>query len=116
LQSGDYLEVFYGGAPDDGPVIAISARLLPPADLAIFNGILKEITLEEGQSREGSMLLTAIDRHSEHYFRFSSEFTQFYLDFDSLQPDDRLNIFYNGVSTRTAIPQSSALEIRPYAE
>jgi hypothetical protein len=115
LQVGDYLEVFYGQAPE-GEATAISARLLPAAELVIFNGVLEEITVEEGESRVGYMRLSAMRDDGAHVFHFSPAFTQFYLDFDSLQPGDKLNIFHSGVSTRSIPPQSSALEVRYYAE
>ena len=116
LQVGDYLEVFYGLALSGEGAVAIAARLLPGADLVIFNGAIEEVVVQEAQLRVGYIRLSAIDGGSEHVFHFSPEFTQFYLDFDVLQPGDKLNIFYNGVSTRSIPPQSSALEVRYYAE
>ena len=112
LREGDYLEVFYGSIVRGGTSRAITARLLPPADVVIFNGILEEIIVQDGQT--GHMLVNSMNGGGQHLFHFSPEFTQFYLNFDGLQPGDELNIFHSGVSTRSIPPQSSALEVRFY--
>ena len=115
IQVGDYLEIFYGGAlalSEPPFVTAIQAYKLLAASLVLYNGELVEIM------EDGSLVLNHIGSmpgDEQHVFHIDDA-TQVYMNLDDLVPGAKLNIFYNGIATRSLPPQSTAQEVRPFAE
>lgn len=116
LAEGDYLEIAYGGWVGDGleQVTAVTAARLAPADLSVYNGTLQEIRPPK-DGEDGTMLLTALEGTGDILFHLGGE-TQLYLDVDSLQAGDQINVYFSGATTRSIPPQATALEVRRYAE
>lgn len=115
---GDYLEVYYSatvGQPTTDTMAAIQVSLLPATDTCLYNGVVAEITAESDKEGYGDMMLTALTDSNEIVFHYTPE-TRFYLDFSALKAGDKVNIFFNGVTTRSIPPQATALEVCPYAE
>lgn len=113
---GDHLELYYSSSastPDGQTVIAV-VRLMD-AEAIYFNGIVKEILPNEENPSAGLLILTDLDGNSEIHYHYD-ENTQFYLDFDALQPGDKLNLFTTGIIAESMPPQGFFLEARPYQE
>lgn len=118
LAQGAYLEIYYGaGSEKSQPVPAIGANFYPAADMVNFNGALKAIMENPDKPGEGRLAMVEAGTGQEVHFNYDKNGgTQFYLDFDALQPGDELNIFHRGAYTRSLPPQGFALEVRPYAQ
>lgn len=108
VKVGDYLEVYYGAGKNEslGTKAIISAGKLVNADFSVFNGTVEKI-------EKGSVLLKALDGNNEILFRYSSD-THLYLDIAKVKKGDRLNVYFNGITTRSIPAQANALEIRSY--
>lgn len=115
LGNGAFLEVYYGGEPDEtGAVDAIAVNDLISEDLVIYNGTLAEITPDPEKEGSGSLLLDPLTENGMQYVFHYDESTQFYLDFASLKAGDKLHVLHSPASTRSLPPQSAAWEISPY--
>ncbi len=123
LTEGRYLEVFYGAssetdaAADQGEVLdALGANLYFETAMVNFNGTFQEWTPSDGSTGSiGSLTMTDLSTGETVIFHCSDS-TQMRLNVEELQPGDKLNIFHQGVYTRSLPPQGSALEVAKYAE
>ncbi|WP_207654187.1 hypothetical protein [Anaerotruncus massiliensis (ex Togo et al. 2019)] len=117
LGNGAFLEVYYGGEPDEtGAVDAIAVNDLISEDLVVYNGTLVEITTDPEKEEGCSLLLDPLTEDGMQYVFHVDESTQFYLDFASLKAGDKLHVIHSPASTRSLPPQSAAWEISPYTE
>lgn len=123
-EKGQYLEVYYGGGPnvqlDQNQIYdVITAVKYLSEDMVVYNGIVKEIALPDAENKNGWISFVNIDGKDpdsiERVFNIGDE-TQIYLNLKEVKAGDKLNIFTNGISTRSIPPQSPALEIRKYYE
>lgn len=111
ISAGDYIEVFYGGSPHGQEnVQAITVKKLPSASLSNYNGEVLSIDFEKK-----TILCQNLKAEGTTLFRYTDN-TQKYLDLNSLKEGDKLNIYYNGMLTKSMPPQGNALEIRKYAD
>lgn len=116
---GVYLEVFYGIAPGQpldasAQQKAIGINDYMTADMVNFNGVVMEVSSFDDKPGEGQILTHELgDENNVVAFNYSGE-TQFYLDFDSIAPGDKLNFFHSPAMTRSLPPQTFALEVRKY--
>lgn len=106
IKAGDYIEVFYGGELDN-TIAAIVLNVLPNAEDSVYTGTVKEIETKDGA---GSILLSSQDR-GEILFRYDGN-TGVYLNADSVEQGDTINVFFSGVTTKSNPPQAFALELR----
>ena len=117
LGNGAFLEVYYGGEPDEtGAVDAIAVNDLISEDLVVYNGTLVEITTDPEKEEGCSLLLDPLTEDGMQYVFHVDESTQFYLDFASLKAGDKLHVIHSPASTRSLPPQSATWEISPYTE
>lgn len=113
IKDGDYMEVFYGAEAGNRKLEtkqAITMEKLPEAESSLFNGTVEEL---EKEGNGGSILLKQLDSEIRVLFRYSDS-TQLYLNINNVKKGDKLNIFYNGIQTRSIPAQSNASEIRTY--
>lgn len=123
LTAGLYLEVYYGASPeqdaaaDQGQVLdALGANLYFETAMVNFNGTFQEWTPSDGSDGSiGSLTMTDLTSGETVIFHCSDS-TQMRLNVEELQPGDKLNIFHQGVYTRSLPPQGNALEVSKYAE
>jgi len=116
VNEGDHIEVYYHigdmtgvSIPDE--VTAIVLRMLPPASASVFVGTVVEVTAYP----TGGYLRLFIDGDEpyEIVVGFSNEYSQLYLDMDSLEPGDRISVFTDGSSnTADYTLHVQALEMR----
>ena len=122
--NGAYLEVQYKGEiPEVGEdsiptVTAIEVKNLMQADMVVYNGEIIEIEKDGEETGSGSMLLEPLNEGgSQWQFHYGPE-TKFFTPSGNegdLKVGLKVNIFFDGSSTRSIPPQSTALEIREYA-
>lgn len=111
IETGDYIEIFYGASiRNQEAVQAIAVRELTDASLSNYNGEVVSIDRDRK-----TILCRGLETDSETIFRYTDN-TQLYLDLDSLEPGDKINIYHSGMMTRSIPPQGNALEIRRYAD
>jgi len=120
VNEGDHIAVYYhivsnivdtfaGSIPVE--VTAIVLRMLPPASASVFVGTVVEITAYP----TGGSLRMLVDEDDPHVVvvLFSNEYTQFYLDIDSLEPGSDISVFTDGMpNTSDYTLYVNALEIR----
>lgn len=117
LQAGQYIEIYYGA---DGTVpetaAAIVANRLHDAQSIVFNG--KIVSIQQGeQDAITGLLMAAMDDPDNTVLFHISESTQIYDDTEKWEPGTQLNILLlNNAMTASLPPQTTAREIRPYAE
>lgn len=114
IQKGNYLEVYYGVDEKNEWNVkrAIQVEKLVDSSMSNFNGLVHQI---ERNGNTGRMLLKNLDTGMDVLFRYTEE-TQLFLDMKKVSVGDRLNVYYNGLLTRSIPAQGTALEIRPFDE
>lgn len=120
IANGSHLEVFYTEmtTPEGSltpEVKAVAVNLLMPADMTTYNGKVTELIPAEGKPGSGSFMLEPIDGGQPTIFHYSPETVFEGITADAVKVGDELHILYNGVSTRSLPPQSSAMTVLPYA-
>lgn len=111
-----YLEVYYTGKNPEEAALILGANFYEAAEMVNFNGTLSSVWESPDRPGQGSLAMVERDTGEEVHFNYDKNGgTQFYLDFDALQPGDELNIFHQGIYTLSLPPQGIALEVRPYA-
>ncbi|MCL2841439.1 MAG: hypothetical protein FWE05_11805 [Defluviitaleaceae bacterium] len=116
VNEGDHIAVYYHVGIDYGvsmpeEVTAIVLQMLPPASASVFVGSVVEITAYP----TGGSLRMLVDEDDPHVIvvLFSNEYTQFYLDIDSLEPGSDISVFTDGMpNTSDYTLYVNALEIR----
>lgn len=111
-----YLEVYYTVENPEEAALILGANFYETAEMVNFNGTLSSVW--ESPDRPGQGMLAMVERNTgeEVHFNYDKNGgTQFYLEFDALQPGDELNIFHRGIYTLSLPPQGIALEVRYYA-
>lgn len=121
--NGSYLEVMYKGeilktGEDSIPSVkALEVKNLMQADMVTYNGEIIEIQKEGEEAGSGSILLGPLNEGgSQWLFHYGPE-TEFFTSSgkeEDLKVGGKVNIFFDGSSTRSIPPQSTALEIRDY--
>lgn len=121
--NGSYLEVLYKGeiplAGEDmiPSVRAMEVKNLLQADMVVYNGEIIEIEKDREVTGNGSILLEPLNEGgSQWLFHYGPE-TEFFTSSgneEDLKVGLKINIFFDGSSTRSIPPQSTALEIREY--
>lgn len=112
IADGDYIEISYGGIPND-VVSAITAKKLAPADIVNFNGKLVEI-IKNGEKTD--YLMSYLNDENHTIIFHINDTTKLYLDQASLKVGDVLNIFHSGAVTMSLPGQGNAIEVRKFAE
>lgn len=112
--NGSFLEIQYEDQQEeDESYAATSIIVLESVDAVSYNGTLVEV-IRDGEN--GQLLMDPLMEDGVAYaFNFGPE-TVFYVDLESLQPGDKLNIYHSSMATRSIPPQSPAIEVRPYVE
>lgn len=121
LVVGAYVEIYYGVAwgPNQQklPTLhavqeAISADVLTPAQIVVFNGEVVEV-MDGFKDTKMSLLMRTLDGSEEVIFHISEE-TKIYMNESAIKPGARLNLLSSGARTMSLPGQSAALEIYKY--
>lgn len=114
LKNGMFAEVYYAPVEgEEGKITVLGINDLRESDIVVYNGIVKEITKNEGETDSGKILMDSETNDNEMVVNFD-ETTIFHVNIDEIKSGDKLSILHGIAVARSMPPQIFAEEVNEY--